>query len=185
MAWYGSDETTLTVRLKRTWFDRSGQLQLRVREEKEPASYMPFLLPNGEIRFTNDEGILWISLDPGLHAIYCLKDPENPLWVVIHPNTIQTMTINLRSHRELSAFLIPSLQWGEQKHWRIVGQKGAWAWDIGSERWRIDGYIGDLHVEEGCGISLRLYSKMPEAGSGVNRLKVMRDSGLNQAGWYP
>ena len=160
VASYGPYETTLTIVTKRTWFDRSGQLQLRVMEEKEPASHVPFLLPNGEVRFTNEDGLLWTALDPGLHVIYCLEEPENPVWVVIHPNTIQTITIDLSPHRESSAFLLPSFQWGEQNHWRIAGHLGAWFWDIGSGRRRIDGQIGALHFQ-GDSEEIGLWYKSP------------------------
>jgi len=57
-AFYGDCKASLVAAVRRTWFDRLGQLELRVLYGTDPASQVPFLFPDGEVRFTDENGIL-------------------------------------------------------------------------------------------------------------------------------
>lgn len=146
-AFYGDCKASLVAAVRRTWFDRLGQLELRVLYGTDPASQVPFLFPDGEVRFTDENGILRARLAPGLQVIYCLHQPEKPLWVVSHPNGFQTLTIDLHSYERPNDFIIPSIRWGENGYWGILGKLGTWNFHIGSEKRIINGQIGALRFQ--------------------------------------
>ncbi len=97
----GAHSARLYGHIESGWFGGEGLVILRVSAEGNPVRQHHFLVPpHNQVRTTDAQGILTISLPPGVWSIVSHDERVDPRWVVVQSHQIQIVDIEVANNEQ-------------------------------------------------------------------------------------